>query len=113
MKRTVRALGQRVAQRRRELHLTQEELAERAQVNVKTVQGVEQGRTEPELRTMRRVASALDTTLDGLVNLAKAQRPNPAPPVDATIRAIEADLRHCSPRVLKHVAAIVRALARR
>jgi transcriptional regulator with XRE-family HTH domain len=105
-----RESGKRIAERRRALHLTQETLAERAGVNVKTVQGVEQGRTEPELRTMRRIARALDSTVDELID---GQRGSPATaPSDPAIREIEANLRRCSPRVVKHIAALVRALAR-
>ena len=66
-----RELGARIAARRRTLRLTQEELAEHANVNLKSVQGVEQGRTEPELRTMRRIARVLDTTIDALAGVAE------------------------------------------
>jgi transcriptional regulator with XRE-family HTH domain len=105
-----RGLGTRIAARRRGFRLTQEELAERANVNLKTVQGVEQGRTEPELRTMRRIARVLDTTIDALVAAAE-----PAPATasrSALLRKIEGDLQRCSPNVVRHVAAIVNALAR-
>ena len=105
-----RELGARIAARRRTLRLTQEELAEHANVNLKSVQGVEQGRTEPELRTMRRIARVLDTTIDALAGVAE---PTPAAaPRDALLRKIERDLRRCSPPVVRHVAAIVAALAR-
>jgi transcriptional regulator with XRE-family HTH domain len=106
-----RGLGARVAARRRALGLTQEELAERANVNLKTVQGLEQGRTEPELRSMRQIARVLDTTIDALVD--GGQMVSSTAPRDALLGKVEADLRRCSPRVLKHVAAIVGELARR
>ncbi len=105
-----RGLGTRIAARRRAMRLTQEELAERASVNLKSVQGVEQGRTEPELRTMRRIARVLETTIDALAGGAE---PAPAAALrDPLFRKIERDLRRCPPNVVRHVAAIVAALAR-
>jgi transcriptional regulator with XRE-family HTH domain len=98
-------LGRRIAAHRRAAGLTQEELAERAGVNVKTVQGVEQGRTEPELRTMTRFAKALGTSLESLIPVAVSRS------VDTIVRRIEADLREIPVPVLEHLAAVVRALA--
>ena len=106
MKGSARDLGRRIAAQRRAVGLTQEQLAERAGVNVKTVQGVEQGRTEPELRTVTRLAKALGTSIENLV-------PHTAPSVETVMRRIEADLRGLPQPLLEHVAAVIRALAKR
>ncbi len=106
MKGSPRDLGRRIAAQRRGVGLTQEQLAERAGVNVKTVQGVEQGRTEPELRTVTRLAKALGTSIENFV-------PHTAPSFDAVMRRMEADLRSLPQPLLEHVAAVIRALAKR
>src|SRR4051812_10721106 len=62
----VQELGRRIQTARKAAGLTQEQLAETADVNVKTIRGVEQGRSEPELATMRRIAQALGTSVDDL-----------------------------------------------
>lgn len=102
----VRELGRRIAERRRARGLTQEGLAERIRVNVKTIQAVEQGRSEPELRTMRRIAAELGVSLDALLG-------SPRRSADAIIDEITKRLRLLSPMLLDHVAAIVAALAER
>ena len=76
-------------------------------MNVKSVQGAEQGRSEPELRTMRKIAKALGTPLDVLTGTGRRMS------VDALLRDLDADLRKLPVSVVEHVAAIVRALARR
>ena len=90
--------------------MTQEQLAERAGINVKTIQGVEQGRTEPELRTMRKLARTLGTTMDALEGSAKK---NAGRGPDALVAKIEADLRRLPPTLLHHVAGIVHVLVER
>jgi len=87
--------------------LTQEQLAERASVNVKTIQGVEQGRSEPELRTMRKIAKAMGTPLDTLTGTGRKGS------LEVVIKQITTDLRTLPPSVVEHVAALVRAMARR
>jgi transcriptional regulator with XRE-family HTH domain len=107
MKSQVREFGRRIRECRRLLGITQEELAERAGVNIKTVQGAEQGRTEPELRTVRRLAKTLRTSVDWLVHGSG----NIARTTEATRRRIEADLRKLPLTTLEHLAAVVHALA--
>lgn len=94
-----------MAAHRRAVGLTQEQLAERAGVNVKTVQGAEQGRTQPGLRTLGRIAKALETSLESLVPRGRAGS------VDATVHRIEAELRELPVPMLEHVAAVVHGLA--
>jgi transcriptional regulator with XRE-family HTH domain len=47
--------------------LTQEELAEKADVSPSTIVDIERGKHEPQIRTLRKLARALDTTPDKLV----------------------------------------------
>ena len=52
-------LGHRLRQRRLELHLTQDDLAERLCVTRQAVSNWERGKTEPDLETLSRLAAAL------------------------------------------------------
>jgi uncharacterized Tic20 family protein len=46
--------------------ITQEELAERTQVNVRTIQRIEAGEVDPRLYTLRVIAEALDISVEAL-----------------------------------------------
>jgi transcriptional regulator with XRE-family HTH domain len=107
MRTDTRELGRRIAEQRRSMGLTQEQLAERASVNVKTIQGAEQGRSEPELRTMRKIAKVLGTPLDTLMGTGRKGS------LELLIKQISADLRVLPPSVVEHVAALVRAMTKR
>lgn len=61
-----RSWGTRVFQRREELHLTQEQVAELAQIDRSIVSRIEANRTVPRFRTMVSIAKALGTTVDEL-----------------------------------------------
>jgi transcriptional regulator with XRE-family HTH domain len=56
----------RVAELRRERGLTQEELAYRTRVSLRTVAGWEKGRSTPHKRNGRNLAKALGVDLDAL-----------------------------------------------
>jgi transcriptional regulator with XRE-family HTH domain len=60
-------LGARLRELRRARALTQEELAEKAGVSPSTIVDIERGKHEPQIRTLRKLARALDTTPDKLV----------------------------------------------
>ncbi|EDM78363.1 transcriptional regulator [Plesiocystis pacifica SIR-1] len=60
-------LGDRVRERRRELGLSQEKLAEKAQVSKETIGRLEQGGGTPSLFTVRKVANALGETVSALL----------------------------------------------
>lgn len=107
MKRLARDLGRRIAVQRRTAGLTQEDLAERAGVNVKTIQGVEQGRTEPELRTLTLLAKALNTSLENLVPGAGVGS------AESIIKKVVAELHELPLPTLEHLAALVHLLAKR
>jgi XRE family transcriptional regulator, fatty acid utilization regulator len=60
-------LGARLRELRRARALTQEELAEKADVSPSTIVDIERGKHEPQIRTLRKLAKALETTPDKLV----------------------------------------------
>jgi len=64
--RTRRALAQRIRERRAVLGLTQEDLAERGDFDVRHVQKLEAGELNVSLRTLCRLASALKFSLGEL-----------------------------------------------
>lgn len=59
--------GARVRELRKGLGLTQEELAERADMHWTFISGVERGLKDPRLNTIARLAAALDVTADQLL----------------------------------------------
>jgi len=61
------ALGHRVQDLRARLGLSQEQLAERAELHWTYVSGVERGKRNPGLNTLARLARALKITLPALV----------------------------------------------
>ncbi len=61
------AMGQRIRQRRRELRLTQERLAEYADISAAFVGHLERGEKTPSVETLARLAEVLDVSLDFLV----------------------------------------------
>lgn len=59
--------GINVRNRRHLLKLSQEELADRAQLDRKTIGNIETGKANPELLTMELIATALDTSISELL----------------------------------------------
>lgn len=59
-------LGERLKALRHNRRLTQEDAANRAQLDAKHYQAVEAGRTNPTLATLVAIAKAFDVTLSGL-----------------------------------------------
>jgi tetratricopeptide (TPR) repeat protein/transcriptional regulator with XRE-family HTH domain len=64
MRTEARVLGQRVRALRQQLGLSQEDLADRARVDAKTVRNIENGRRVPRPSTLRQLAGALELTGD-------------------------------------------------
>lgn len=56
----------RLQERRSELGVSQIQLAAKADISLSQVQNLESGKNTPNLATARRVADALDTTVDAL-----------------------------------------------
>jgi transcriptional regulator with XRE-family HTH domain len=61
------AFGRRIRALRLARHLSQEELAERANLHWTYISGIERGRRSPSLNSMGRLASALGVPLSSLV----------------------------------------------
>ncbi len=61
-------LGQKISAVRKSKGLTQEKLADRAQINLRTLQRIEKGRTTPHGETLKRIADALEIPVEELVD---------------------------------------------
>lgn len=59
-------IGERIKAKRRELHLTQEELAKRAGVAVNSIRLYESGKNEPKRENLNKIANVLETTAEYL-----------------------------------------------
>jgi transcriptional regulator with XRE-family HTH domain len=66
------SLGIAVRDRRRELGITQEELALRSGLHQRGISNVETGRRNPSYASLRRLAEALDLRASALLDRAKA-----------------------------------------
>jgi transcriptional regulator with XRE-family HTH domain len=64
---TVEDIGTRLRTLRRARAMTQQQLSERSGVAVSTIVDIERGRAEPQIRTIRRLAEALDVSPERLV----------------------------------------------
>lgn len=65
--RALAAFGKRVAALRRDRGLTQEGLAEKSKLAVRTIASIEQGRRWARLTTLHKLAKGLDVTTDNLL----------------------------------------------
>lgn len=59
-------VGPAIRSLREQAGFSQEELADRAQLDRTYVSGIERGRRNPSVKSLQRVAAALDTSLDTL-----------------------------------------------
>lgn len=77
MKFNLKLLGFRIGERRRELKMTQESLAERVGVTEKHISAIENGKTRPRIELLLSIAEALNVTTDyftlGIVKNSKAE----------------------------------------
>ncbi len=64
-----KSIGEFIHNRRREKHLTQDQLAELASLNRVTIAKYESGRVEPGAQALIRIAKALEISVDQLVGL--------------------------------------------
>jgi transcriptional regulator with XRE-family HTH domain len=60
-------VGERIRRRRKRLGMSQEKLAELAEVDRKHMSSIETGKAEPGVWTMSRIAGALETTTGALM----------------------------------------------
>jgi transcriptional regulator with XRE-family HTH domain len=56
-------VGERIAARREQLHLTQEQVAQRAGIRQSEISRIERGKANPTQSTLEKVAAALDAQL--------------------------------------------------
>lgn len=66
MSNIVTSVGRRVRQLRNRASLTQEQLAERAQISVSFLSMIERGERAPHLETLEKLAFALEVSVDTL-----------------------------------------------
>lgn len=62
-----RRIGRRIKQQRQKAHLTQEQLAEKAEAATSTIAHAENGTGKPSLPLLLKIANVLNTSLDQLV----------------------------------------------
>ena len=72
------ALGKRISELRKQKGLTQEELVEKCNVSVRTIQRIESGEVTPRSFTIKTILAALDEkletiTLDNVIEISKKQ----------------------------------------
>jgi transcriptional regulator with XRE-family HTH domain len=70
---TWRELGQAIRDARREAGLTQEQLAERADIHWTYISEIETGRKNPSVTVLRKIAGGLDVKLSALIAKAESQ----------------------------------------
>lgn len=58
--------GKAIRRRRRELDISQEELAERAELHRNYISGIERGTRNPSLKNIKKLAKALDISISSL-----------------------------------------------
>jgi transcriptional regulator with XRE-family HTH domain len=66
-------LAKKIKELRTRKGFSQDELAENAQINLRTVQRIESGETEPRGDTLQRLAAALNVTSDELIDWAEQE----------------------------------------
>lgn len=64
-------LAQKIESLRKSKGLTQEVLADKSSINLRTLQRIEAGETEPRGNTLRLIAEALDTPIEELLDFTK------------------------------------------
>lgn len=76
------SLAQRLVKARKQKGLTQEELADLANITVRTIQRLESGEAHPRPYTLKAIAAALDTTFEALQDQTACEDPKPAGAAD-------------------------------
>lgn len=68
-------LAEKIGSLRRSKGLSQEGLAEESSINLRTLQRIEAGHTEPRGNTLRSIAQALDTPIEQLLDFTQQEDP--------------------------------------
>ena len=66
-------IGTKITQLRKQKALSQEELADSAKVNVRTIQRIENNETSPRGATLKLICDALEVTPDEIINFEKTE----------------------------------------
>lgn len=90
-KRLGKRLGQRIAERRKSLDWTQDQLAERLGVDAETVSRFERGATVPSLVTLDRLARVLNTHTAELLSEASAAPSDQAMRISAWLASMPSE----------------------
>ncbi len=103
-----------VAETRRALNLTQEDVADRVGFSTEFYSRIERGRAIPSVQTLVKMSDALGVTPDVLLGFQQAGDPNPsaAPDDPADVRRTIRRLRVASPSTLRFVNALLNELDR-
>jgi transcriptional regulator with XRE-family HTH domain len=72
----MKELGKRITQLRKERGLSQEKLVETDDINLRTLQRIEKGETEPHGDTLQRLTTALNVTFDEIFDFTKEENTN-------------------------------------
>ncbi len=64
MELNLKMMGFRISTQRRQLRITQEELAEKVGVSAKHISAIETGRTKPNIQLLYDISTALNVTID-------------------------------------------------
>lgn len=86
-----RRLGQRIAERRRALDWTQDQLAERLGVDAETISRFERGVTVPALVTLDRLATVLKTSVADLLSAASVSPTDQAIQISAWLECLSGE----------------------
>lgn len=69
-------IGKKIAEIRKQKGLTQEEVSEQAKINLRTLQRIEKGETEPRGNSLKGICQALNTNIEDIVDYGKIEDRN-------------------------------------
>lgn len=102
-------LGKKIKETRLKLGLTQEGLGKRAKLHYSYIGQVERGNKVPSLKTLKRIAAALNISVESLLYQEAVRKGGDE---DILVRELVNTVRDCSPGELKLILNIVRQLRR-
>ena len=102
-------LGKKIKETRLKLGLTQEGLGQRAKLHYSYIGQVERGNKVPSIRTLKRIASALNIQVESLLYQDVGRKSGDE---DILVRELVNVVRDCPPGELKLILNIVRQLKR-
>lgn len=100
-------IGRRIKEARRKLGLTQEELGERARLHYSYIGQVERGSKIPSLRTLKKIAAALNIGLDTLLEDTPEKEISPQ---QLLARELMSTVKNSSPDDIKMFIKIIRQI---